>query len=519
LSLSPFFSRVADALAIVVGEVGYEQMAARLHSTTVAVSIGADAAADPALRAGFLLSTDLLARLYPSISIEAPSDLRGAAVKLVRGINPEIEIESERPLESPRLRFATEPKEDAVTVWASSWDISIDLARQTGAHAAYPAALAAAALGVSELFRTVFEPELGEDGRSSLCPYGVNLLTLGDLADASDLPELVKVSIGSPTLVGAGAIGQAALHTFALSCSGSITVIEPELLELSNLQRYVGTRFSDVGKSKLRVAARTLEGSAVHFHGRQMMWSGDMATKNSVVLTAVDSEATRIEIQSSLPARIYNAWTQPRDLGWSRHEEFGSTPCLACLYWPTGRRPDKHQVIAVALGEHELRILGYLVTRTPIGQPLPIVPEVVGIAPPDDAARWLTNTLGGDLAKAANVDPARLHAWFSAPVDLFYSDAICGGAVLDLRFGELPQEVIVPLAHQSALAGVMLALELMVAQDPALREVRSQVTEARLNVMAAPNQMLPRPRLRTSGCICGDADFLAVYREKHDGER
>ena len=71
-----------------------------------------------------------------------------------------------------------------------------------------------------------------------------------------------------------------------------------------------------------------------------------MNIKSPVIQIALDyptiEEAVamaRIGIQAGLPLRIYNAFTGPLDLGWSRHERFGDEPCLACLYWPTGTFP------------------------------------------------------------------------------------------------------------------------------------------------------------------------------------
>jgi hypothetical protein len=71
-------------------------------------------------------------------------------------------------------------------------------------------------------------------------------------------------------------------------------------------------------------------------------------------------------------------------------------------------------------------------------------------------------------------------------------------------------EAMVPLAHQSALAGVMLAASMLVAADPALRELRAEAVEARVDLLRGFPQVLPRPRQLTSGCICSDPDYLAA---------
>jgi hypothetical protein len=54
------------------------------------------------------------------------------------------------------------------------------------------------------------------------------------------------------------------------------------------------------------------------------------------VLLAVDSAADRIAAQAALPRWIANAWTQPENIGVSRHSFLGEAPCVACLYMPQG---------------------------------------------------------------------------------------------------------------------------------------------------------------------------------------
>jgi hypothetical protein len=108
----------------------------------------------------------------------------------------------------------------------------------------------------------------------------------------------------------------------------------------------------------------------------------------------------------------------------------------------------------------------------------------------------------------------RLACWRNRPVADLYQEGICGGALLETKIGDVPHEALVPLAHQSALAGIMLAVQLLAANEPALREHRSVETEGRYDVLAGPPQILGRLRERTEGCVCSDAVFLEVYAKK-----
>ncbi len=84
------------------------------------------------------------------------------------------------------------------------------------------------------------------------------------------------------------------------------------------------------------------------------------------------------------------------------------------------------------------------------------------------------------------------------------------------NLGPAPQEVVVPLAHQSALAGILLATQFIVATVEELRAARPEAIEARLDVLAGLPQVMARPRARNPGCFCGDSVFREVYRVKVD---
>ena len=293
-------------------------------------------------------------------------------------------------------------------------------------------------------------------------------------------------------------------------------IVDPEAVELSNLQRYVLTRDGDVGGPKVALAARFLEGTGLAVSRYQQPWSADLAdpVRGGRTLVALDSAEDRIAVQSALPGDLYNAWTQPRDLGWSRHEHFGSDPCLACLYWPTQARLNRHELIADALGEHPLRILAYLTINAPVGWPLApqLVPRTPALPPPPDAPRWASAALIDDVAARFGLNNGQLERWREAPLDRLYRDAVCGEAMLDFSLAGIPQEAVVPLAHQSALAGVLLAVQLLAASNPELRPLRPAAIEGRLDVLAPWPQLVARPRRPTANCLCSDTDFRAAAR-------
>lgn len=520
MSLPRFLDRIVDATAPVLGSLDRDAVRDKLDSSSVTL-VGGERASRGASRDGFLLAANLLARLYPRIRLQGPDEVVHAAEGEIILANPAAEVTTGNVTGSDAETSATLGYEavvdgdTVVAVAARAWNVFVDVEVDADDDPAAPAALTAAALGVGELFRAVFSDELGSRGRRARQTGAFNLVTLSDPSFGLLVPNAVDLS--NFRLVGAGAIGQAAAHTLALAgARGTMIAVDHEKVSLSNLQRYVLTRDSDVGAVKVDLLRERLVKSALNVVPVEAEWHAGLVDEQLPTLVALDSLEDRIGVQSSLPGPIYNAWTQPADVGWSRHEQFGDEPCLACLYWPDHEVPSRHDQIATAFSQHPLRVLAYLVHRLPIGLPLPPggVPVVPGLDPPPDAECWLATPLVDDIAAAAGIDAAELGAWRERPLADVYQDGICGGALLHLDVGEAPREVLVPLVHQSVLAGVMLATQLLIAQVPELAAARAGATEARYDVLAGLPQVLARPRARTPGCLCGDAVFRAVYGDK-----
>jgi len=386
--------------------------------------------------------------------------------------------------------------------------------------------LAVAAIGMAEVFRCVFADELGPKGRTGPQPGGLDLLTSRPV-DAHSAPPVdtaysdstAPVDLGEVYLVGAGAIGQAAAYAISrLDANGVLHVVDPETVTLSNLQRYLLTDANSVDVVKVGLVHQVLTqaGEAASdtsitlevrpFQGR---W-GDSKDhlQAEQVLIALDTARDRIVVAATEPKHAYNAWTQVADLGWSRHEDFGTQPCLACLYYPDRPRPSEHELIAEALHQPPLRVLAYLTYNLPIGYPLPGIPAVAELPPPPDSDQWTQVALVEDLVAAGVVDQSTRDTWSNTSIGALYRDGICAGGLLPV--GDLPGEVLVPLAHQSALAGVMLVAELLWSRTPQLASQRDTTIEHRYDVLRGFPQVVPRPRERTPHCLCSDHAYVAA---------
>jgi hypothetical protein len=91
---------------------------------------------------------------------------------------------------------------------------------------------------------------------------------------------------------------------------------------------------------------------------------------------------------------------------------------------------------------------------------------------------------------------------------------VCAGMLIEHAGDRRVGEVSVPLAHQSALAGILLASWLVVDRVPALRALRASATQARYDVLRGGVQVWPRVRGRVVRCLCSDPDYRHRYRER-----
>ncbi len=520
MKLPRFFSRIGDAVLPVLGLGERDELARVLSDTTVTLHADEAVTRSPAHAAGFLLAANLLARLYPRIRVVAPPAHATAAVDLVRAITPTTDVSPAETGDGFTLAYGTRERDAAaVHVAADGWNLRVDDPQPDGIpQAAPPAALAAAAIGVGELFRVVFADYLGARARRAPRPAVLNLVTLA--SEANDLPVTDEaLPIGCVHLAGAGAVGEAAVETLRhCNVAGELVVVDPERIELSNLQRYVLARNGDEEAYKTAVVARALAGSGLRVKQVQARWGANKLSAPfcDTVLVALDTPADRVEVQGSLPRHIYNAWTQPLDLGWSRHEAFGRAPCLACLYWPNGPGPSRTRQIADALCQPEFRVVTYLLHRVPIDHPLQrgLIQAVTAAAPHENAALWAERSLLDDVADAFALDVGERERWRGRMLDDLYREGICGGAILRALTPDHARDMLVPMAHQSALAGIMLATTLIIARTATLRDARPASTEARIDMLAGLPQHLARPRLRTPRCLCADADFVRAHETR-----
>lgn len=493
MSLARFFDRTyaAAGRALSASRASLEEA---LNGRPIAVVCGPECEEPGNAQWISTLSVNLLARMYPELVIEGLPNHVSELKTLARAINPSISLS--KSLESATATLcvgspAHEPR-SAIFAGASGWVAHVQ--GQAGAPLGLPnpfSAAAAAALAVSRVFRTVFANhlparEIERDTHLSLLDFGAT--------NGADL-SLGELHLGEMAMFGLGAVANGTLWALARhpSLSGRVFLVDHELVELSNLQRYVLTTDADVGRAKTDVAHDVLARPTLDLELRAMTLEafaderGDHFDIPSV-LVSIDQINGRRATQALLPRLVVNGWTGEGALGASWHVFSQDAACLACLYHPTRALPSQTELVADALGLTHERAAMLWVTRAPLSD--------------------------SDLAAAtAHLGLKDLAAWRGRPINELYRDVVCGTVSLDMR--GVGRVEAVPLAHQSAMAGTLAAAELVKRLDPTLTALSQQEPLiAWGDVLRPPPTHWVQPRSRVQGCICTDSDYQAVYASK-----
>ncbi len=496
MPLADFFHRGALAVSQVLTNLDESAIEARLDQRRIAIAFSRETAQSPEGKKAVELSVNLAARLYPSISLQpgpGAGDLAASLSELARAINPVLDLE---PANDSAIGLCIGPgrvvAKSSIFVGSTALEglISTTEALPVGVSDLAFGPGAATCVGLANLFRVIFmdDPVLDSSLRLNVLPI-------------TDQPpiDLSASDLGEAALIGAGAVGNAVAWSLARSnISGTLHIVDPEVVDRGNLQRYVLAVGANVDTPKVELIERELRGSSIETVSHPLAFetfAAEGAEYRFPSIVALDSARDRRQVQAALPPWIANAWTQTGDLGVSTHEFVGRGACLACLYLPAGAVASEDQIYAEALGipEQLLEVRRLLVEGGSV--PLPLL-------------ELIATRLGADPPSIAHFDGVGIRA--------LYVEGLCGGGMLPLgRTGTPRPDVHVPLAHQSALAGIMLAAR-AIARAIAGRRDGTLITRINLLRPVTP-EWATQPSLKDPRrlCICQDADYQAVYRGKY----
>lgn len=509
MALANFFHKDALAISQVLRDQNTESFKEILSEHIVCIAFDKKAIASDEGKCLLDLSIRLLARLYPKVNFKSLNGNYNNEIEKFKSqakeINPQIDfIENEEPsvvLVIGETKFELEDiptfyigSDGWITKFSNSYPIGLgDTNNPFGAGAA-------ACFGAVNVFRFIFNDSLDENVLDQT--FDFSLKSFQKVKEYPDQKSLVDTNLDELHLIGIGAIGNGAIWALSKidALKGDIHLIDHEKLTKSNLQRYVLADQSNKGNKKVHLGANYFEQSNVDVFPHYNRWETYLQNEKNWNFenlgVCVDSAEDRIKIQGSLPKTITNAYTDIKLLGISRHINFIDEPCLACAYVPTEKKKDYSVKVAesLSLGDHEKKIREYLYYSKPVDK------QILNL-----------------IAEANNIPLDKISEFEGIKLDEFYSEVVCGGILMDISGSKNPNEQFeAPLAFQSALAGILLASEILIQKND-LRK-KKLPSSSQINILAPLNQYQPNhfnlEKNDYGNCICGDEDYKNAYIEK-----
>lgn len=297
---------------------------------------------------------------------------------------------------------------------------------------------------------------------------GIDLASLGQ-----------DIDIGRAYLAGAGAIGNGLLWALQdLRLRGELHVVDFDKVEDGNLQRQIWFDETDVGRLKCE---QLVAKAQPHFsnltlvprNGRlQDLDECDGGAWLRKLIVAVDSRRARRLLQNEAPGEVFDASTTDiREIVLHYHRQPTDGACLACIYGEDEAERDFESHIAAKLGVS--------------------VEKVRQLVIDPDAAKTIACRYSSIIA-----DPSQI---MGTPYDSLFK-SLCGEGALAADDNHPP--VIAPFAFVSALAGVMLAFEII------RRHTRGDHDQAFNHWRISPWQP-PQDRLRRRAPAAPNCSFCA----------
>jgi hypothetical protein len=503
MSLAKYFKKDLLAISQVLKKVSKSELENSLNSNVIEIAF------DNSIRSGEAqlsadLAVSLVSRLYPKIIVtditQENSKILSELISKAKNINSNIEIVQETPtasliIGSTSLQNRSFPVYIGSYYWTSKLSI---LGPVNSAESELPfAAGISVCYGLSNIFKYTFKSILTKFDLDS--EFALSLLTLSQTKDDDKLTTK-DIDLGSVLLVGLGAIGNGFLWSLSnmTHVKGNLTLIDPQRIELSNLQRYCMTTEQHLNLSKVRIiegfskndiSLESFEGDWSKYLNNTNNW------KNQLICVAVDSAKDRIAIQSSLPEYILNAYTENNLVGISRHFDFYNKACLACGLMPEQKTKNRSMEVSENLNipQQERLIRDYLYQDKLVDKQLLQL-----------------------VADANSIDLSELLQFEDMSMESFYSQAVCGGHLQFINNSSQSIEIEAPLSFQSTLAGILLASEMILYRLGA-RSLKFY-NQTHIHPLSPISEYNPYNHTlgknKTGKCICNDEVFRKNYLNK-----
>ncbi len=466
-------------------------------------------------KCGLDLIIRLLARFYPKMKVidlsEENEEKREELISLAKKINSNIEILSQSEEEDIFITAGFTKKEAHTNGykfyfgsenWISKYSIS-EVQNFGESNNPFGCGMSACILS-SNIFRKIFFEFIDFKLPDEEVDFSVFSLDF----ESKENPRLEEIVFKDVVIAGIGAIGNGTIWALSKieSLKGELALVDDETISRSNLQRYVLFTEDDENKEKVIIAKEHFLQNNINILPFKGTWKDYVNERNEwnieCVAVGIDNENDRIGIQSTLPLIIFNSFTELELIGITRHLDFINEPCLACSYITTSERKNRTTEIAenCKIPDKVDLVKEYFNYNVPVNEIIP----------------GYSISLLEEIAKANDIPIEDLKQYIGKKIDQFYSDFICGGAILNLS--KIPKEiknVDAPLAFQSVMAGILLAAELVKYHlyGNLKQEIRTDLYH--LSPISVINPFHRKLGKDKSGrCLCTDSDFRERYEEK-----
>jgi molybdopterin/thiamine biosynthesis adenylyltransferase len=193
------------------------------------------------------------------------------------------------------------------------------------------------AFGAAEIFKCVLKEELVSANKKLKfkdIKFSAFTYDSGNSGRNPSLPD--DINIGETLLIGAGAVGMAFISVLRhMNISGNLTIIDHDIVDASNLDRYIGVYADSINNQKTSVAKAALSHlqdlNISEINSKYQQYVESFGRVIDVAICTVDNDETRQELQCDLPRILLNGVTGQSTFSVSRHD-FINDGCLGCLY-------------------------------------------------------------------------------------------------------------------------------------------------------------------------------------------
>jgi len=494
-----------------------------------AVALGREASLTKNGQLAFFTVINLLARLYPVVTelmvhIEADTPLLVQAPLFDGQKVSDAVGHFATSLNSPvsvTLHCSRKPPEDAevflmagtfysglpqISFGSEGWNLSLD----TDGSCAFSdrfnpvGSMSAACLAASEAFKRIFVGKadrvrlrLDSLPRVQLLNGRSSISTFAYTASNNDVPnpELPHPpNIGKLSVVGVGAGGGACLYTLAtLPITGEIWIVDPDVVNPHNLNRYIYANEEDAKKlrPKVEVLSRILGSSRtltccsfnmsfIDFKSAHPGWPKDL------VISTVDTAEARHAIQWEIPRIILDA-AVGQSAFYVHRVELGRSACLKCTHTASSEQTDIVRAISAAMGMEYAEVSRIYFDNIPLSK---------------DAAQHIGQKVK-PRGLPAPIEGMTLRDWFMLH---------CGQLKLTAS-----SEMTLPIPFATVLPGILLAGEIIKERYFPRHVVKHRVNH---DVLGLPSGWLVTPLNPKENCsLCGDETVKSVYSNLYSKSR